>query len=169
MADPGKSAVASRACRTQRLDRLVGRVLGPVARRRGFAEAAILHDWASVIGDGLACRCHPVRVDFPRGRARGGTLHLHARGGAVLELQHIAPQLLERINGFFGFAAIRRIHLVQAPPPPRPEPPAAPPLRPLGPGEEAALVGVVGGLAAEPLGQALLALGRTIRASRARP
>jgi hypothetical protein len=157
-----------RACRTLRVDRLVGRVLGPAARRRGFTEAAILHDWVSVIGEGLAARCQPVKVDFARGRSRGGTLHLHARGGAVLELQHLAPQLVERINGYFGFPAIRRIHLVQAPPPPRPAPPLPPPLRPLVEGEEAELRALVGGFAAEPLGQALLALGRTIRMSRRR-
>jgi hypothetical protein len=155
-----------RTCRTLRVDRLVGRVLGPAARRRGFTEAAILHDWASVIGDGLAARCQPVKVEFPRGRSRGGTLHLHARGGAVLELQHMAPQLIERINGYFGYPAIRRIHLLQAPPPPRPAPPPAPLVRPLSAGEEAELRAVVGGLVADPLGRALLALGRTIRGSR---
>src|SRR5689334_6467041 len=107
-----------RSYATLGVDRLVGRVLGPVARRRGFAETAILAQWTSIAGPLLAERCQPVRIEFPRGRAQGGTLELHARGGAALEVQHLAPQLAQRVNTFFGFAAVRRIRIVQTPPPP---------------------------------------------------
>jgi hypothetical protein len=148
------------------LGRLVGAVLGPTARRRGFTETAILADWGSIVGPTLAGRCQPVRVEFPRGKARGGTLELHARGGAALEIQHLAPQLLERINGFFGYAAIRRLRLIQAPPaaPARRVP--TPPPRPLSVAEEELLRRSVGTLAGQPLGTALLALGRAFPARR---
>lgn len=157
---------AKRRFATLGVDRLVSNVLGPAARRRGFAESAILSDWASIVGPMLAGRCQPVRVEFPRGRSQGGTLHLHARGGAALELQHMAPQLAERINGFFGFAAVRRIRLVQAPPPPQRAPEPGPNLRPLGPAEEQNLRQLVGALADQPLGQALLELGRVMQGTR---
>ena len=29
------------------------------------------------------------------------------------ELQHLEPQVLERINGFFGYAAVKRLRLIQ--------------------------------------------------------
>jgi hypothetical protein len=150
------------------VERLMGNVLGPAARRRGFAESAILSDWASIVGPVLAGRCQPVRVEFPRGRHQGGTLHLHARGGAALELQHMAPQLAERVNGFFGFAAVRKIRLVQAAPPPRRVPPAGPNVRPLGAEEEQGLRELVGTLADQPLGKALLELGRVMQGTRRR-
>lgn len=153
---------------TLSIDRLMGTALGPAARRRGFAESAILSDWASIVGPVLAGRCQPVRVEFPRGRSQGGTLHLHARGGAALELQHMAPQLAERINGFFGFAAVRRIRLVQAPPPPRKVEPQGPNVRALAPAEEQELRELVGALADQPLGQALLELGRVMQGTRRR-
>jgi hypothetical protein len=153
---------------TLSVNRLMGNVLGPSARKRGFAESAILSDWASIVGPVLAGRCQPVRVEFPPGRHQGGTLHLHARGAAALELQHMAPQVAERINGFFGFAAVRRIRLVQAAPPPRPTPPPQPNLRPLGAEEEAALRQLVGTMADEPLGKALLDLGRLVQGTRRR-
>jgi hypothetical protein len=38
-------------------------------------------------------------------------------GGAALELQHIAPQIVERINGHLGYHAIDRLKLVHAPMP----------------------------------------------------
>jgi hypothetical protein len=148
------------------LGRLVGAVLGPTARRRGFTETAILADWGSIVGPTLAGRCQPVRVEFPRGKARGGTLELHARGGAALEIQHLAPQLLERINGFFGYAAIRRLRLIQAPPAAPAQPAPAPPPRPLAVAEEERLRRSVGALAGQPLGTALLALGRAFHARR---
>jgi hypothetical protein len=153
---------------TLSVERLMGNVLGPAARRRGFAESTILSDWASIVGPTLAGRCQPVRVEFPRGRHVGGTLHLHARGGAALELQHMAPQLAEKVNGFFGFAAVRRIRLVQAAPPASRQQPEQPNLRPLGAEEEQGLRELVGALADQPLGQALLGLGRCIQGTRRR-
>lgn len=148
------------------VDRLLGAVLGPTARRRGFAEAAILSDWAAIVGPTLAGRCQPTRVEFPRGRYRGGTLELHARGGAALEIQHLAPQLVERINGFFGYPAIRRLRLVQAAPAPRAVQPPAAPARPLSATDELALRRSIGTLADRPLGAALLGLGRAVYGNR---
>jgi hypothetical protein len=66
----------------------------------------------------------PDRLAFPRGRSGGATLHVRVAGAAALELQHLAPQIVERINVFFGYAAVDRIALVQGPitvPPARPE------------------------------------------------
>lgn len=162
---PGDDATRRR-CATVDVGRLVGAVLGPTARRRGFTQTAILADWCRIVGPALAGRCQPVRVEFPRGKARGGTLELRARGGAALEIQHLAPQLLERINGFFGYPAIRRLRLVQAPlASPAPRPPAAAP-RALSVAEEALLRRSVGTLADQPLGMALLELGRAFHARR---
>jgi hypothetical protein len=138
-----------------------------MAHRRGFAEAAILAEWASIVGPLLSGRCQPVRVDFPRGRAKGGTLELHARGGAALELQHLAPQVVERVNAYFGFAAVRRIRLVQGTPPPPRGVTARRSSVPLRPEEENELREMVGSLAEEPLGRALLELGRQMRRPRA--
>ncbi len=41
---------------------------------------------------------------------------LHVAGTAALELQHSEVQVLERINGFFGYPAVGRLRLIQAPP-----------------------------------------------------
>ena len=40
---------------------------------------------------------------------------MHVAGSAALELQHSEPQLLERINGYFGYPAVARLRLIQAP------------------------------------------------------
>lgn len=145
--------------------RLLGGILDPAARRRGFAEASLLADWAMIVGPALARRCQPVRVDHAPGRRSGGTLLVQVGGAAALEIQHAAPQLLERINAYFGHKAVRQLRLLQMPLPPVPmvQPPHP---RVLAPGEEAALAAGVTVVSDGPLRAALLALGRTVSGSR---
>ena len=81
-------------------------------------EASLLADWATIVGPALARRCQPVRVDYAPGRRSGGTLLLQVGGAAALEIQHAAPQLLERINAYFGHKAVRQLRLMQMPLPP---------------------------------------------------
>ncbi|HMJ45023.1 MAG TPA: DUF721 domain-containing protein, partial [Pseudolabrys sp.] len=58
------------------------------------------------------------------------TLVLRVEGPAALEIQHLSSVILERVNRFFGWQAIGRIQLRQAPlrrrekpaPPPPPDP-----------------------------------------------
>ncbi len=161
VARDGPGARPDRRARLHGLSALLARVLAPAARERGFAEAAIFADWPRIVGASLAARCLPLRIDFPRGRGRHGTLLLGCGAAAALELQHLAPQIVERINGFFGFPAIARLRFrhVALPPPRRV---AAKPPRELRPEERARLGQRVQGVAAPGLREALLALGEDV-------
>ena len=97
-----------------RLPDLLGKVLDPASRRRGLAEAGVLTDWPSIVGEALAARCQPVKLTGG-GHGHGGILHVHVAGSAALELQHSEPQLLERINSYFGYPAVARLRLIRAP------------------------------------------------------
>jgi len=160
-------ARAPRRLGTRRVGSLVGRILDPAARARGFAAAGLLTDWAGIVGPALAGRCRPVEVRFERGRRAGGTLVLEAGGGAALELQHAAPQILERINSHFGFAAVRGLRFlparlaVQAPQPP--------PSRTIDAETEEAIGAVVAEVADPALRAALATLGRAVAARAAAP
>ncbi len=102
------------------LGQRLGRVAGSALRRRGFAEASIITDWATIVGRALAENSQPSRIVFPRGTRSGGTLHLRVSGAFAPEVQHLAPQIIERINGHFGYGAVARIELHHGftPPPP---------------------------------------------------
>lgn len=97
--------------------RPVSALVAPLTRRalgkHGFASASLISDWATIIGDELAASCQPVKLAFPQGKRDGGTLHLHVTGGAALEIQHITPQIVERINGHLGYGAVARLKLIQ--------------------------------------------------------
>jgi hypothetical protein len=147
---------------------VLGKVLDPVARRRGLAATSLLTEWATVVGAQLAAQCQPVQL--AGGRAgQGGVLHVHVNGPAALEIQHSEPQLLERINGHLGYAAVARLRLVQAPlAPPAPQP-ARPRLRPPDPREQAEVDAAVNPIDDQALHTALWSLGMTLKSRRDPP
>ena len=82
--------------------------------RRGFADASLVVEWPAVVGHDLARSTEPLRLSFPNIRQRlGGTLTLRVEPSVALALQHLEPQLLQRINGYFGYRAVERIRLRQ--------------------------------------------------------
>jgi hypothetical protein len=127
--------------------------------KRGFAAARVIADWPDIVGPLLASSSIPERLVRDRTGAEP-TLVVKVAPGAALELQHLEPLVVERINTHFGFRAVARLKLKQAPvgratpPPPRP---AA-----LDPAVEAALERRVTGIADPSLQAALLALGRAV-------
>jgi hypothetical protein len=89
--------------------------------KRGFAEAGLVTGWENIVGQALAENCWPDRLSFPPGRRDGGTLRIMASGGLALELQHMEPQLLERINSHFGYRAVERMTIIHAQPGRKPD------------------------------------------------
>ncbi len=90
---------------------LTKRALG----KHGFSSAALIEEWANVIGPELAATCQPVKLGFPPRQRDGGTLHIRADSGTALELQHLEPQIIQRVNAFLGYAAVVRLTYIQAP------------------------------------------------------
>jgi len=112
------------------LSHTVPQVAGKVLGKRGLAFGALITEWPTIVGQQLASRTQPEKLVFPRGQREDATLHLRAAGAIALELQHLEPQILERINGFFGYRAVARLRLVAGVviPPAGPRAPAVKPL-----------------------------------------
>ena len=89
------------------------KVAEPAVRKRGFSAVEIITGWAEIAGPALAADSMPEQLVFPRGARTGGTLHVVASGAVSLEIQHMAPVIVERINTYFGYAAVARIALIQ--------------------------------------------------------
>ncbi|MBM85057.1 MAG: hypothetical protein CMM47_03420 [Rhodospirillaceae bacterium] len=144
---------------------VVSRITDPALRKRGFVESAVIHRWTAIVGSEVAGWCTPDRVAFPRDRQIGATLHLLVHGARGLELQHLEPVILERINTVFGYAALSRIAIRQGPvPEPSNEPRSWP--RVLNSDEEAWVIDQVSGLRDLQLREALEALGRALLSRR---
>lgn len=165
---PKGTMSARRSHVTQSVSRVVSGLLSPAARRRGFAESSILNDWPSIVGRAFASRCQPVAIDFRRGTRRQGVLTVRAAGGAAVELQHQARQIIERVNDYLGFDAVRHLRIHQGSLPPRA--PVQEPPRPveLSPERREELDRRLRGIEHPGLHRALLDLGRTLAAAAGR-
>jgi len=86
----------------------------PLVRKRGFFQAEILLHWGEIVGPALEDCTIPVRYSPPRGEnAGGGTLMVRVSGPMALELQHRMPQIIDRVNTYFGYRAVERIKMMQ--------------------------------------------------------
>jgi hypothetical protein len=96
---------------------LVNRCLGDVFAKQGFASADIVTHWPDIVGPEIAAHAEPMKLQWPRGGEEAGpaTLVLRVEGPAAVEIQHLAGVILERVNQFFGWRAVDRIALRQAP------------------------------------------------------
>jgi hypothetical protein len=101
------------------LSELLSTTLGDVLKAQGFASTEIISRWPDIVGPEIAAHSEPLKINWPR--PVGGetpepaTLVLRVEGPAALEIQHLAAVILERVNRFFGWQAIGRIALRQAP------------------------------------------------------
>jgi len=135
-------------------------ITAPIFKTRGFAEAGILTDWPAIVGEMLGRRTAPERIAFPRNDRRGGTLHVTCESAFAPELQHLAPQVIERINGYFGYPAVAQIKILHGRVVQRTKAAKRPPLPVKGAAEAAAPYEDD----ADPLAAALARLGAAIKA-----
>ena len=120
-----------RSCRPRSAAELVGEVGGQSFRRFGFVQSAIVSRWSEIVGERYARVSSPESIRFPTGKKGGGALTLLVEGAHAPLMQHLAPIIIERVNRFFGHAAVNRVIFRQGrPPAPQPRP-ARPELRPV--------------------------------------
>lgn len=121
-----------RSCRPRAAGDLVGDVGGQSFRRFGFVQGSIVSRWGEIVGERYAKVSSPESIRFPTGKKTGGVLTLLVDGAHAPLIQHLTPLIVERVNRFFGHAAINRIVFRQGKPPatavPRPQ---RPDLRPV--------------------------------------
>ena len=111
MADPRSDDPKRRPGQTQPIGKIFARIAAPALKKRGLTNAELLMAWPQVVGSYFALHTAPLRLTFPRGRGEAGVLHLSASAGLVTAIQHDAPRLIERINGYFGHKAVGRLKL----------------------------------------------------------
>jgi hypothetical protein len=139
----------------------VASIAGPALRKRGLAQGRLLTDWTEIVGAKLAEISRPEKLVPAKGTEGGGTLEVRVAGPWAVELQHLAPTIIERINRYFGYQAVGRLRLVNAPvdgPSPMPRPAA----RPADPAAEAELAAMLAGIDDPALREALAGLGRAL-------
>ena len=82
-------------------------------------RAELVTRWAEIVGTEVAAHAEPLKIQWPRPIAdeppEPATLVLRVEGQVALEIQHAYDIILQRVNQFFGWQAVGRLALRQAP------------------------------------------------------
>src|SRR5258707_718191 len=108
---------------------LLSDVFSDAYAKQGFAARELVTRWAEIAGPEVAEHSEPLKIQWPRpvqGQPQEpATLVLRVEGPMALEIQHASDAILQRVNRFFGWSAVGRLALRQAPLSRRGRPPAS--------------------------------------------
>ena len=117
MAEPG-----NRTYGVKQISEVANRLVDPVLAKRAGISTALLGSWDEIVGSEFADCTRPEKITWDRrmsetidGGYHPGILIIACEGARALFLSHAEGELIQRINGFFGFPAIRQIKIVQKP------------------------------------------------------
>ena len=82
-------------------------------RRFGFVQSSVVTRWPEIVGARHAHACAPESIRFPPGEKSGGILQLVVAPAHAPLIQHVIPEIIERVNRFFGYQAVARVKLRQ--------------------------------------------------------
>lgn len=144
-AEPKAAPARRRGGEARAIADLIPAIGGTAFRKFGFVHSSIVTRWPEIVGAKLARATSPVALRFPQGKRADGTLTLAVAGAQAPLVQHVLPDIIARVNAYFGYAAVARIRIEQG----RPVKPATKaPLPVVDPGVPAATIPLSPGLAA---------------------
>ena len=97
--------------------------LGPSLARQGFATSDVIVAWADIVGERLAEFTQPLKIEWkrkgpgadPDAKPEPAILVVRTESAFALEMQHLAPVVIERVNTYYGWRCIGRLVLKQGP------------------------------------------------------
>jgi hypothetical protein len=101
---------------------------GAAFEKQGFARSRVLLDWAQIVGTELSRFTAPLKMEWPRTKgdfAKGdfeqtqntssATLIVRVESAFALDFQYQMANVIERINGHFGWRCVGKIVIKQGP------------------------------------------------------
>ena len=98
-----------RSNRVRPVSELLPEVGGAAFRKFGFVQHAVVSRWGEIVGERYARVSIPESIRFPQGKRAEGVLSLVVSGAHAPMMQHIGPEIIERVNRFFGYQAVARL------------------------------------------------------------
>jgi len=123
----------SRGGQARAISELMPEIGRTAFRRFGFIQSSIVTRWPEIVGPRHARVCAPESIRFPPGEKSEGILQLVVVPAHAPLIQHVIPEIIERVNRFFGYRAVAKVKLRQGEvkAPPAQEPKAPPSLKPI--------------------------------------
>lgn len=91
----------------------VSKAAGAAVKRQGIARSELVTRWQDIVGADIAKMARPLRIKAGARGQSGPTLVLGTLPKAGLILQHLEPDIINRINTFFGQTLVQHISLVE--------------------------------------------------------
>jgi len=118
---PGRQPKAPQARRYERkrggAPRAIAELMPEIGRtafrRFGFVQSSVVSRWPEIVGPRHAKVCAPEAIRFPPGEKSDGILQLVVVAAHAPIIQHVIPEIIERVNRFFGYNAVSRVKMRQ--------------------------------------------------------
>lgn len=122
--DSNSGTKAAKAKAPRRYERPRGGPARPIAelmpqigrtafRRFGFVQSSVVSRWPEIVGETHARVCAPESIRFPPGEKSDGILQLVVLPAHAPLIQQVIPEIMARVNRFFGYRAVARVKLRQ--------------------------------------------------------
>ncbi|MDE1467898.1 DUF721 domain-containing protein [Aurantiacibacter sp. D1-12] len=82
-------------------------------RRFGFVQSSVVTRWPEIVGPHHAKVCAPESIRFPPGEKSDGIMQLVVLPAHAPLIQHVIPEIIERVNRFFGYKAVAKVKIRQ--------------------------------------------------------
>ena len=82
-------------------------------RKFGFVQSSVVSRWPEIVGPHHARVSCPESIRFPPGEKVDGILQLVVVPAHAPLIQQVIPEIMERVNRFFGYKAVARVKIRQ--------------------------------------------------------
>jgi hypothetical protein len=146
------------------LSDLVPGLTKDILGKKSLLFGKMLSEWQHIAGAEVAAKTTPLELKYAKklDKKSQATLHLAVQSAYALELSYQKALLIERLNMFFGYPAIKDIKMVQQDNIMGNKKPLVAPQRPLTMQEDRVLSEMVAGIQENDLQMALKNLGKAI-------
>jgi hypothetical protein len=84
--------------------------LKKILKKGGYNFATIVDNWTKMVGNEISKSCYPIKIKTSR-EMSNGTLIVNVIHGKELEIEYCKKEIIDKINGFFGYDYINEIKL----------------------------------------------------------
>ncbi len=109
----GRHYERSRGGQARAISDLMPEIGRTAFRRFGFVQSSVVTRWPEIVGERHARVCAPEAIRFAPGAKADGILDLVVVPAHAPMIQHVIPEIIERVNRFFGYSAVARVKIRQ--------------------------------------------------------
>ena len=81
-----------------------------ILKKNGYNYLEIISKWNLLVGRNISNSCHPKSIKMTQGN-KNGTLILSVERGNEINIEYSKKEIINKINGYFGYKLINEIRL----------------------------------------------------------